>query len=148
MDGTSRCTQSQGYTKAQLLFLLGQHEGGIKSTLLPPTKARKALLICLSPVVLQLLQGEDMLVEIFLELLICIVNVKLLKTIHLWEETKILKLNSLVPALSPATATGKVPGREQSQRAQGQGSQWAQGRQYGEGHQENSFCSSCFRPKW
>lgn len=89
-----------------------------------------------------------MLVEIFLELLICIVNVKLLKTIHLREETKILKLNSLVPALSPATATGKVPGREQSQRAQGQGSQWAQGRQYREGHQENIFCSSCFRPKW
>lgn len=53
-----------------------------------------------------------MLVEIFLELLICIVNVKLLKTIHLWEETKILKLNSLVLVLSPATYR-KVPGLEQ-----------------------------------
>lgn len=48
-----------------------------------------------------------MLVEIFLELLICIVNVKLLKTIHLWEETKIFKCNSLVLALSPATDTGR-----------------------------------------
>lgn len=38
-----------------------------------------------SPVVLQLLQGEDVLVEVLLELLICIVNVKLLKPIHLQE---------------------------------------------------------------
>lgn len=46
-----------------------------------------------SPVVLQLLQGEDVFVEIFLQLLICVVNVKLFKTIHLWEETKIIKFN-------------------------------------------------------
>lgn len=53
---------------------------------------------CLSPVVLQLLQGEDVFVEIFLEFLICIVNVKLLKTIHLQEET-IIKFYILVPKL-------------------------------------------------
>lgn len=37
-----------------------------------------------------------MLVEIFLEFLICIVNVKLLKTIHLQEET-FIKFYILVP---------------------------------------------------
>lgn len=53
------------------------------SSILPPRKATRGLSCHLSPVVLQLLQREDVFVEIFLELLICVVNVKLLKTIHL-----------------------------------------------------------------
>lgn len=37
-------------------------------------------------VVFELLQGENVLVEIFLKLLVCIVDVKLLKAIDLWSE--------------------------------------------------------------
>lgn len=68
------------------------------SSLLLPMKAAGPPSHRLSPVVLQLLQGEDVFVEIFLEFLICIVNVKLLKTIHLQEET-IIKFYILVPEL-------------------------------------------------
>lgn len=67
------------------------------SSLLLPMEAVGPHSHCLSPVVLQLLQGEDVFVEIFLEFLICIVNVKLLKTIHLQET--IIKFYILVPEL-------------------------------------------------
>lgn len=47
-----------------------------------------------SPVVLQLLQGEDVLVKILLELLIGVVDVKLLKPIHLQASRHILYLRN------------------------------------------------------
>lgn len=43
-------------------------------------------MICHSLVVFKLLQGENVLVEIFLKLLVCIVDVELLEAVDLREE--------------------------------------------------------------
>lgn len=78
--------------------MVGTEQHRRNDVLLPTTHESSGVPLPLSPVVLQLLQGEDVFVEIFLEFLIGIVNVKLLKTIHLQEE-KIIKFYILVPML-------------------------------------------------
>lgn len=61
-----------------------------------------------APVVLQLLQGEDVLVEVLLKLLVGIVDVELLKAIHL-EAEKHIWLTSVSGQLVPQkTASGKA----------------------------------------
>ena len=47
-----------------------------------------------APVVLQLLQGEDMLIEVLLKFLIGVVDVKLFKPIHLLKEETLLTQRS------------------------------------------------------
>lgn len=66
-------------------------------------KDRSCVCMCIwfwksAPVVLQLLQGEDVLVEVLLKFLVSVVDVKLFKSIHLEAETPVSQTHtSLVP---------------------------------------------------